>query len=398
MPTASLPELYPLDHYIDQESLSVEHLPPPENEGALTTALMTASAHNDYVSYQGLTDNTRHLIANTISYLNGLLDKDDVRSRNTAVCTILHLTAVAMLCGEYSEAFIHLYGMSEILRLYKAQQASCDVTRTTCHYIYDVLKFKIERVAFCLYNITGRNGPFFTEPPSWDPLDSDPRWTYEALSGSPKLDSLFYDLHAVCLEVQRKSANRLKVEAQYFRNAMHSLQARVLALPPGEGTPFAECLRLAITAAITSQTQLPMRRLEHPHLDHQFRRYLPRLECPADQQKRNVVLWIMMAAFIVSFDPEEEDIPWAEALFREAAGDTDDWEAVRLRVESVTWFPRYIDAQNEKTFNALRRRWPLQDKEPVQQSQSRPEAVLPLHIARRYSDSERFGLDASLGN
>ncbi|KAJ4345874.1 uncharacterized protein N0V89_012010 [Didymosphaeria variabile] len=347
---------------------------------------MTASAHNDYVSYQGLTNHTRQLIADTISYLNGLLDKDDVRSRNSAVCTILHLTAVAMLCGEYSAAFTHLYGMFEILRLYKAQQTSCDVSRTTCHYIYDVLKFKIERLAFCLYNITGRIGPFFTEPPSWDPLDSNLCLPYEALTGLPKLDSLFCDFRALCHEVYQKSASRKKVEARYFRNAMHSLQARVLALSPGEGTPFAECLRLAITAAITSQTQLPMRRLEHPYLDAQFRRYLPLLECPADQQKRNVVLWIVMAAFIVAFDPEEETIPWAEALFRAAAGDTDDWEAARLRVASVTWFPRYIDVQNEKVFKALRKRWPVQETRPLQQSHPGKDIVLPLHIVQELSE------------
>ncbi|KAF2442162.1 hypothetical protein P171DRAFT_445911 [Karstenula rhodostoma CBS 690.94] len=383
-----LPGMYPLDGYVDQDCTVDLTL---DGEGALTTALMTASAHNDYISYQAPTNHTRRLIANTISYLNGLLNKNDNRSRNSAICIMIHLASVAMFCGEYDAASTHISGLFEVLRLYKSQQANHGVSRITSQTHYNILEYKIERVAFCQYYITGHDVPFFSEPPSWEPLDKDACLPHrEVLTGSPKLDSVFYDFQALCRVIQQTSASQLKVEAQYFRSSMHSLQARVIALSPGQGTPFAECLRLAITAAITSQTQLPMRRLDHHHLNDQFRYYLPLLECPADEQKRDVVLWIIMAAFIVAFHAEDENVAWAESLFRDAAGDAADWEAARLRVMNVTWIPGYIDAAVERAFNALRKKWPLEGKITVQESQLGTEIALPVRIAGLEEEIERF--------
>jgi hypothetical protein len=380
--------MYPLESYVDQED-SVEQLP-LHDEGALLTALMTASAHNDYVSYQGVTSQTRQLIADAISHLNGLLNRDDDPSRNSAICIIMHLCAVAIFCGEHNAAFTHLHGVFEFLRLYKAQQESSGISPTIGQARYEMLKFRIERTAFCLYFITGRSGPWFSKPLSWYSLDSDAGLPCrEVLTGSPKLDSVFSDFRALCREFQQRSASRLKVEAQYFRNAIHSLQIRVLALPPGEGTPFAECLRLAITAALTSQTQLPPRRLEHPYLNDQFHHYLSFLKCPVDQRGRDVVLWIMMAAFAVALDPERESEAWAEALFREVAGD-DDWETARLRIMSVNWLPKYMDVQNEKTFKTLRRRWPPKEKGQAQKSHSGLEMPLPVRLAQLASEIEQF--------
>lgn len=381
--------MYPLDGYVDQD-YPIDQLT-PDGEGALMTALMTASAHNDYISYQAPTNHTLQLIVNTISYLNSLLNKDDDRSRNSAIYMMIHLAGVAMFCGEYDAAYTHISGLFEVLRFYKAQQANYGVSHIASQARYDVLRYSIERVAFCQYYITGHSVPFFSEPPSWEPLDSDAcSPNREPLTGSSNIDSVFYDFRALCRTIQHTSASKLKVGAQYFRNAMHSLQARVIALSPGEGTPFAECVRLAVTAAITSQTQLPMRRLDHHHLNDQFRRYLPLLQCPDDQRRRDMVLWIVMAAFIVAFHPEDENVAWAEKLFRDAAGDAKDWEAARVRVLSVTWLPEYIEAVNEKAFKALRKRWPLEGKRALGETQLGAEVALPVRIARLEEESERF--------
>ncbi|KAL5381480.1 hypothetical protein DPSP01_007192 [Paraphaeosphaeria sporulosa] len=384
-----LPEMYPLDGYVN-EDYPVDELS-PDDEGALTTSLMTASAHNDYISYQPPSNHTRHLIAKTISYLNRLLNKNDDRSRNSAICIMIHLAGVAMFCGEYNAASTHISGLFEVLRLYKAHQASYGVSRTTSQTRYDILKYKIERIAFCQFYITGESVPFYAQPPSWEPLEKDASLPNgEVRTGSSKLDSVFYDFRALTRTMGQTSASQLKLEAQYFRNTMHSLQARVIALNPGEGTPFAECLRLAVTAAITSQTQLPMRRLDHHHLNDQFRRWMPLLECPDDQKGRDVVLWIVMAAFIVAFHPEEENDAWVGKLFREAAGDAEDWEAARLRVMSVTWIPGYIDAADEKCFNRLRKKWPLKGPRAARQGQVPGDVALPARIARLEEEIEQF--------
>jgi hypothetical protein len=151
--------VYSLESYVDHDN-SVEQLP-PDDEAAFLTASMTASAHNDYVSYHGVTSQTRQLIANAISYLTGLLNRDDDRSRNSA---------------------IHMIGVFEFLRLYKAQQESSGISPATSQTRYKMLKFKIERTAFCLHYITGRSRPWFSEPPSWNSLDSDARCPAEKCS------------------------------------------------------------------------------------------------------------------------------------------------------------------------------------------------------------------------
>lgn len=351
--------MYPIDAYVDQD-YEAEQLV-PDDEGALTTALMAASAHNDYVLYRTPSEQTRRLIIETISYLNRLLNKNDNRSRNSAICIMIHLTSVAMCCGDYDAAATHISGLYEVLRLYKAQQESYGVPRSTSQTRYEILKYKIERVAFSHFYITGDSVPFYAEQPSWDPLVDN---THEAFhTGSPKLDGVFYDFRALTDLVRHTDASQTKVEARYFRAAMHSMQARVIALPTGEGTPFTECVRLAVTAAFASQTQLPMRRLDHHHLIEQFRHWMPLLECPEIPHGEDYVLWILMAAFALAFHPHEEQGPWAERLFREAAGDAEDWETARQRVMCVTWLPRFIDDEDERIFNLLRRKWPLEGGE-----------------------------------
>ncbi|KAK3208702.1 hypothetical protein GRF29_77g1610455 [Pseudopithomyces chartarum] len=238
-----LPDMYPLDSYMDEVPF-LEELPPSDGS-ALTTALLTASAHNDYVSRLGLSNRTRQLTVYTCSYLNDVLSKNDPRSRYSAIFGIFHLAAAAVFCQQHDTAYTHLNGMFEVIRSFDAEHETPDSEST--HSIASI-KFKAERLAFCLFNITGRKGPFLTEPSIWNPsYDSFPSARLP-LSTSPKLDSIFHDFRDFCRLVREKAADGLKVDAKYFRGTINSLQTRVMDLPQGSdavtdakaGTRFVE--------------------------------------------------------------------------------------------------------------------------------------------------------------
>jgi hypothetical protein len=96
-----------------------------------------------------------------------------------------------------------------------------------------------------------------------------------------------------------------------------------------------------------------------------------------------------MAAFTVALDAEKEREAWAETLFLEVAGD-EDWKTARLRILSVSWFPEFMDIQNEKTFRTLRRRWPPKEKRQTQESHPGLEVPLPSRLAHLASEIEQF--------
>jgi hypothetical protein len=347
--------MYPLDSYMDEVPF-LEELPPSDGS-ALTTALLTASAHNDYVSRLGLSNRTRQLTVYTCSYLNDVLSKNDPRSRYSAIFGIFHLAAAAVFCQQHDTAYTHLNGMFEVLRSFDTEHEAQDSDST--HSIASI-KFKAERLAFCLFNITGRKGPFLTEPSIWNPLDNTSSSSRRPLSTSPKLDAIFHDFRNFCRLVQEKAADGLKVNAKYFRRTINSLQTRVMALPQGLGTPFEECLRLCMTAALSTQTQLPMRRLEHDLLNRQLYRYVPLLSCPEDDEEgRDFVFWMVVFAFLIAFDEEGE--AWAEELFRRAAGETGTWEGAKVRLGEIIWFPNFMEEQGKRTFMRLRERWPREE-------------------------------------
>lgn len=352
--------MYPIDSLLDDNPWAEEL--PTGDEDALTTALLTASAHNDFVSHLGYSDRTRKLTVHTCSYLNGALSRQDTRSRYSTLCSILHLANAAVYCSEVDTAFIHLRGLYEGIRSLDVSFESADKKPVDDYQRrLQILRFKAERLTFCLYNYTGRKGPFLAENACWDTVFDDSRTPPRTpLTRSPKLDSIYYDLRDLFRMVGDVETGGSKVDAHYYRSSIYSLQLRILALQPGVGSPFDECIRLCITAAIGTQTRLPIRPLKHFILNEQFYRNVPLLECPPDRTGRDFVFWILMSAFLNAFDLDGED--WAESLFRKAAKGIETGEEAIMRLHRVLWCPEHISQQCKSIFEKLRNKWPV-DKE-----------------------------------
>lgn len=352
--------MYPLDGFMDEVPFLEEN--PCGDCGALTIAMLTASAHNDFVLRLGISNRTRQLTVHTCAYLNDVLSKNDPRSRYSALFGILHLAAAAIFCGEHDSAFTHLYGAAEVFRHFDPRDESQDNPSIDS---IESIRFKAERLVFCLFNKTGRKGPLLTALPPWNPIRKNSDLSQRLpISSLPELDWIFYDLRYLCQLVHEKAANRLKVQANYFRNTINSLQNRVMALPEVLANPFEECLRLCISAALSTQTQLPMRRLEHDVLNQKLYTHMPLLECPVDDQEgKDFVFWMVILAFLIAFDADGDS--WAESLFRQAADDTETWVAAKMRLAKIIWFPSYMEKQGERTFMRLRYRWPRDRKERV---------------------------------
>ena len=352
--------MYPIDSLIDDDPWA-EELPKGDG-GALATALLTASAHNDFVSHLGYSNRTRKLTVHTCSYLNDALTKQEVASRYSALCSILHLANAAVFCVEADTAFMHLRGLYDGFRSLYIGSGSAGVPPPDAYQRrLHSLKFKAERLTFCLYGYTGRRGAFLAEPPCWDTVPDDPRTSQRPrLTSSPKLDGIYYDLRNLFCLVGETEAGTSKIQAPYYRSSIYSLQTRILALRPGSGTPFDECVRLCITAAIGTQTRLPMRHLQHFVLNEQLYKYVPLLECPSDSTGKDFVFWILMSAFLSAFDVDGED--WAEPLFRQVARDIETGEEAISRLQRVLWFPEYIGRQFRTIFEKLRDKWPKEEK------------------------------------
>ncbi|KAJ4287357.1 hypothetical protein N0V90_012755 [Kalmusia sp. IMI 367209] len=346
---ATVSALYPLDHHFDHDPTLRDEDLPLEDQGALNTALMIASAHNDYIAYQTPSTLTRVHISNSLTHLNKLLLNEASYARDMAICMILHLTAVATLFGDYEAAYTHLHGVNKLMRLCKQNPR------------YKLWKMKVERLDFWLSLVTGRNGPFFDEEPaSWDAVcGSQADVPCILVTGIPKLDTIFHDLRLKAQYIKDKTAKGARVDAEYFRTVVHSLQLRLLKIQPCPENTFAECLRLGMQAVLSTQTQIPMRRLEHPYLTAQFRAQLPRLQVPADQYDKDVIFWVIIVAFIVALDREQES--WAEPLFRQVADGIDAWPLARSRLHGVMWIPGLLDAPGEAVFRKLRKRWPVEE-------------------------------------
>ncbi|KPM41160.1 hypothetical protein AK830_g5428 [Neonectria ditissima] len=349
-----LKKVYTLDQSLDFQSVEMSSQALQWlllDDAFCQSIFLTTSAFNDFMAHRPPSKTTRFNLRRTVALLNSALSDKKAYLIDTTIYTILGLTLLAGMFGEYSVLGTHMAGLRQIVRM----RGDIETLR-----LNPKMHFKIDRVDLMASLCTGARPLFSTDSISWNSVYCRPL-TLEVSDGAIpllrvvqslddwRLVNIFQDLQNLTRLINEHVGSNVLFSGNAFQTAVSSIQTRLLGLQESLNDTVAEALRLGMLAFLSTTFQVPGHKVPYKYLSNQLRISCHAIE-PSTPELRDILFWLLMMGLISALDVDEV---WVRSKWALACGLTSSWAQARERLQTVMWLDCIHEQEGRRLFAKL---------------------------------------------
>lgn len=151
-----------------------------------------------------------------------------------------------------------------------------------------------------------------------------------------RLVTVYQDLQYLSRKINENVHTDTRWSGDSFQVAVNSIQSRLLSLSDALQDPFAECVRMAMLAFLTTLFRVPGKNVPYTHLKIRYKELFPTKEEEISKDSRSDMLfWVFMIGAISILHRDEE---WLSSIWRLFFnGITPAWEESKKRLMGFIW-------------------------------------------------------------